>query len=551
MKPTSPQSHAPAPTPLAPRRSIRWRGLIIILALGATLLVVASMLLGDRGERTVATVYAVPALVMILTTIWGLVFSGARWLTRLAGLGAAAALACGAGALVRLDGFEGDMFPRLAWRSSPTREEVLEAFRDNGATPAPEVAARAAALALPDWPGFRGRGRDGVETDVRLSRDFAARPPRELWRHPVGLGWSSFVIAGDLCFTQEQIGAREAVVCYDVTSGAKLWEHLDEARFSEALGGDGPRSTPTLEGDRLYALGAAGNLDCLDAASGAPIWSANILADAGADNITWGMSASPLIAGDLVVVNPGGRNGKGVIAYERATGTIRWARGDEPASYAGLRLENILGKPQLILFDGAGLAGLRPDDGTEVWRYPWTNDPRVNAAQPIAPSVGPDGAPSEDLIFISSGYNVGSALLRIRADGERHSVEPVWRKDNFFKLKFNDAVLSNGVVYGLDEGLPSAIEIGTGKRLWKARADAGYGQLILLGDILVILSERGDLIFAEANSERWVEIHRTPALSAKTWNHPAYARGRLLVRNDREAVCYELALEYAAAPETR
>jgi outer membrane protein assembly factor BamB len=417
---------------------------------------------------------------------------------------------------------------------NPDPEALARQAKDEHSTNEAEIADDLKLDITPDdWPQFRNDDREGRDVTVQLDRDFDAHPPEEVWRIKVGLGWSSFAIVDDLCWTQEQVFDEELVVCYELETGQQVWSHADDARWSETMGGDGPRATPTIHEDRCYTQGATGILNCLNALTGEVIWSTNILEDAEADNISWAMAASPLIYEDKVIVNPGGKNGKGVIAYDKLTGEIIWAKGDHPASYAGLHLTEMHGEPQLVLFDGDGVAGIDPEDGTEHWRYEWTNGPQVNAVQPIILGYQ---------VMISSGYNVGSGLLNVTRDEDGWSVEPEWITKNRFRLKFSDGVFKDGFVYGLDENLMSCIEFQTGKRQWRARSNTGYGQLILLGDLLTIITEQGDLVFAEATPEEWKELFRMPALPGKTWNNPAYARGDLLLRNDQEAVCYRLKL---------
>lgn len=513
---------------------IKFTWLIVFLVLCLGLFVGIGFIEPMEGAHTFLRTFVVLPLTLLLTMIWWSFLSGVKTRDRLAGLGVVLLLGGSVAACVRDVDFEGDMLPIVRWRWQPDAETLARQAKLEQAGNEVEIAADLKlAITEDDWPQFRNDDREGRDMTVQLDRDFAANPPEELWRIKVGLGWSSFAIVDDFCWTQEQIDDRELVVCYELETGKQVWSHADEARWSETMGGDGPRATPTIHEGKCYTQGATGILNCLDALTGEVIWSRNILEDAGAKNIQWAMSASPLIYEDKVIVNPGGQNGKGVIAYDKRNGEIIWAKGDHPASYAGLRVAEMHGEPQLILFDGDGVAGLDPQDGAEYWRYEWTNGPKVNAAQPIVLGYQ---------ILISSGYNTGSALLNVSREEEKWSVEPEWIAKNRFRLKFSDGVLKDGFVYGLDEDLMSCIEFQSGKRQWRARSNTGYGQLILLGDLLTIITEQGDLVFAEATPEKWTELFRMPALPGKTWNNPAYSRGYLLVRNDREAVCYRLKL---------
>jgi outer membrane protein assembly factor BamB len=244
------------------------------------------------------------------------------------------------------------------------------------------------------------------------------------------------------------------------------------------------------------------------------------------------MSGSPLVHGELVIVNPGGESGKGVIAYDRLTGKIRWAVGDEPAGYAGARVETIQGVEQLLVFDGTGLSAYDPTKGTELWRFgPWENGPQINVAQPIVRD--------ERRIFISSGYQVGSTLLNVEQVDKKWRVSQTWETPNKFKLKFNDGVYHDGHVYGLDEGILACIDYETGKRRWKG-GRFGYGQLLLVGDRLLVLTETGEVVLVKASPDKLTVVTRIQAIEGKTWNYPAIAGGRLYVRNGAEAACFDL-----------
>jgi outer membrane protein assembly factor BamB len=523
-------------------RPIRWRPGVILLLLAPICLVGAWFLAGavTDGDRTLQMVALIATLAgaVLLQAIWWLGFARLTWRGKALGVLGVAAIAGIAAATVRIDGYRGEMMPILAFRWEPTPEERAIAYFRDARSDIDRSSDAVVTIAADDWPQYRGPDREGVVPEAQIRTDWDRQPPRTVWRQPIGLGWSSFAVVGDRLYTQEQRGGEEAVVCYDAATGAQIWIHTDRARFSETLGGDGPRATPTVTNDAVYALGATGLLNCLDPVTGSRLWQREILADAGGGervrNLEWGMAGSPLVWEGRVYVVPGGGKGQGVIAYEAATGEKVWASGDAMASYAAPRIETIGGVPHLIVFDAEGLKGYDPATGDLLWTYgPWTNQPKVNAAQPIV---------RDDRIFISSGYAVGSALLQISREGDAWKVEEVWRNNNEFKLKFNDAVLHDGHLYGIDEGILACYEFETGKRKWK-NGRYRYGQLVLLGETLVILAEDGTLAAVKASPEAFEELARVPVLDVKTWNHPAYARGFLYVRNDREAACLDLRIE--------
>jgi len=499
----------------------------------------------DESTFSFLSVYLLLPLTLVLTLFWWCFLSGVSWRAWFVGLVGVAIAGVGLAASVRVESFEGDMFPRLAWRWNPTSEDLARAEKQSRTKSDLEVSDRDLVISADDWPEFRNDDREGRVLNVQLDRDFAEHPPEELWRIKVGLGWSSFAIVDDLCWTQEQLGDEELVVCYELETGKEVWTHADKTRWSEPVGGDGPRGTPTIFDGKAYTLGGTGLLNCLDALTGETIWQRDILEDAGADNVQWAMSGSPLVIDNQVIVNAGisqtelekpvaeRKPGRAVIAYDRETGEIIWAKGKYPASYAGVRVAEFGSERSLLVFDGHGVAGVDPADGRELWRFEWSNMPKVNAVQPIARG---------NQVFISSSYNKGSVLLNVNHTGDEWNVEPEWQKKNFFKLKFNDGVYKDGYIYGLDETLMSCIEMESGRRQWKARSETGFGQLILVGETLVIITEQGELVFADANPEEWRELYRLPVMEGKTWNNPAFARGYLIVRNYEEAVCLKLKL---------
>ncbi len=524
-------------------RCFRWRTGLAIVVLGGLTQTVVWNLAGS--DRTLQVLYSMPILsaTILLFVLWWLFISGLPWLSRFLGiLGVGAAV--GLWMLVfRFDGFWGDMIPRFMFRWQPTSLERAEqywayqlaqpAMIDLDSTSKAEQQSDPVPLPITDfdWPGFRGPNRDGVVKSGEIRRDWDRTPPKLLWRHPVGLGWSSFAVVGGLAFTQEQRRELECVVCYDFHTGRQLWVHSDIAQFTETLGGIGPRATPTVFDSRVYALGATGILNCLDSRRGSVVWRCNILQDAGADNLTWGMSGSPLVYGKVVVVSPGGP-GHTIVAYDRWTGEKLWAHGNRRAGYAAPRLAIIGGMRQILIFGGDGLSGHDPNTGGELWFFSWPHSEQINVAQPIVVD--------EVAICFGSGYGKGSALLDIVVDAHAWTIKktPRWTSKQL-KLKFNGPVAKDGYVYGLDEGILVCLNLATGKRQWK-RGRYGYGQLLLIGDVILVQSDTGEVVLVEANSERHRQIARFPAIKGKTWNHPVVTRGRLLVRNAQEAACYDL-----------
>jgi outer membrane protein assembly factor BamB len=401
---------------------------------------------------------------------------------------------------------------------------------------AAEVAAQpaAAAPAAPSarrnyWTQFRGPARDGRYDERPVKTNWEGGLPL-LWKQPSGGGYASFSVADGVAYTIEQRRRQEVVAAYNVETGRELWTHAWDALYTDSTG-DGPRATPTWHEGRLYALGAQGELRCLDARTGKLIWSKNILKENGASNIQWGMAASPLVVGDKVVVMPGGSNGKSVVAYNARTGAHAWGALDDAASYTSPMLVTLAGRRQVLVVTGRNIAGLAPENGAVLWVYPWSNSSGINVAQPLV--VGPNR------LFISAGYGKGAALVEVGGAGDKLSAAAVWERPSM-KNKFNSSVLHEGHVYGLDENMLTSVEIATGQQKWKARG-YGYGQVVLASGHLIVTTEEGEIALVRATPAGHTELARFPALEGRTWNVPAISNGRLLVRNATQMACYKLA----------
>ena len=414
---------------------------------------------------------------------------------------------------------------RVTAEAHPTRRD-LEAEMGSMARPA-----AVAEDPSPEnyWIDYRGPGRAGIYDQTPINTDWPPDGPPELWRQEVGGGYASMVVADSLVFTIEQRRDREVVAAYGLMDGKQVWEHSWQSRFSESMGGDGPRATPTWDDGRLYALGANGDLVCLRAADGILQWNRNILKDAGASNLTWGMAAAPLVVDDLLIALPGGR-GRSVIAYDKLTGEIRWSALADKAGYVSPQVATLAGERQLLIVSGTRVLGASLEDGSLLWSRDWETSYDANCAQPLIVD--------ENHVFVSSGYGHGATLLEVFSGEDGLAVKEVWFNRNM-KNKFNPSVLVDGVVYGLDEGILAAIDVRTGERLWK-QGRYRYGQLIYASGHLIIVSEEGDLALVRATPDEYSELVRFESIPGKTWNVPAMAEGLLLVRNQTEMVAYDL-----------
>ncbi len=473
---------------------------------------------------------AVVMLAVLLGVIWFLFLTRVAWRRRVIGAGVLALAVFGFTKLLRVDGtVDGTGLPKLAWSwtpAHPARREALPVAAVTGNAP-PSTAWESAT----DVPQFFGPKRDGVVRGTKLARDWNSSPPRQLWRQPIGAGWSAFAVVGGRAFTQEQRGEDEAVTCYDVLTGRLLWTHTNAARFQQWQSGEGPRATPTVQDGRVFAIGATGILDCLEASTGQRVWSREVLRENKLANLIWGVSASPLVFDDTVVVTGGLTNGPTVLAFRRTDGEPLWHSGTDKASYASPILTTLAGRRVILSFNAASLTAHDPATGELLLNRPWTDDKWPKAAQPVV--IG------ENRVFVSAGYGAGCELLEVKTgqDGKLAATS-VW-KNLRMKTQFNSAAARDGFLYGLDDGLLACVDLATGERKWKD-GRYGSGQTLVVDDLVIIQSEPGAVILAEAKPDGFRELGRIPALSAKTWNHPTLAGRYLLVRNSEEMAGYEL-----------
>lgn len=490
--------------------------------------------------------YSLP-LVSVLCVAWLVLSRFLYWPARRAGLVIALLVGWGYLTLVRVDGVTGMLSSemRFRWQPTPEQQFLAQSRIAPSATPgSDEIASTETMTVAPaDWPSFRGPDRDSRLPGVKIPTDWNERPPRAVWRHRVGPGWSSFAVIGNRVYTQEQRGDEEAVICYDALTGKERWIHQNPARFTETISGPGPRGTPTFDRSRIYALGAAGALNCLDAVSGREIWKRNIVADSGATVPTWGFSASPLVVDGIVTVFAGGPKGKAVVAYRADTGELAWSAGEGKLSYCSLQLAEFDGIKQFLVTSDAGATGFEPQTGEVLWHHDWPVEGLARCTQPAVV----DGSD----VLIGTGFGFGLRRVQIRREGDKWTAKEAWTS-RAIKPYFNDLVIHNDHAYGFDSNIFMCVDLtqkGQGK--WKARG-YGNGQVLLLPDqnLLLILSETGEVALVEATADGHKEHCRFQAIEGKTWNHPVLSHGRLFVRNGEEAACYELVAETEPAAES-
>jgi hypothetical protein len=484
--------------------------------------------------------------------------------TRRASMALAILVACGVFTLLRTGGITGAGDSDLHWRWTPSPEErLLAEANDAPALPAsqptatvaeplterseeelsvpasvadaeaPEKSAETATAVVEppaEWPGFRGGGRDGVVRGVRIETDWAKSPPVQIWRRPIGPGWSSFAVQGDYLYTQEQRGDEEIVACYRVSTGEPVWWHRDPARFWESNGGAGPRATPTLSNGRVYSFGATGILNALDAASGAVVWSHNVAEETSTEVPGWGFASSPLVVDDVVIVAADAT----LVAYDLASGRQRWVGPVHRGSYSSPHRVSIDGVEQVLLLGGSGATSVAPASGTVLWEHSW---PGVTIVQPALMADG-------NVVINSGGTGtggLGTRRLNIAHGPGGWSIEERWTS-NGLKPYFNDFVIHKGHAFGFDGSILASIDLTDGRRTWKG-GRYGNGQIVVLSDqdLLLVLAEEGDLALVSATPYQFKEIARVPALTGKTWNHPVVVGDILLVRNGEEMAAFRLA----------
>lgn len=540
------------PDPIAPRqRGPRlWPLVLLVLVVGGYLVNVW-FLRDSTGQDRAMETGATAILSIFFLVIWLALFSRLSWRFRISGLVLIFALVAGAAFTLDIDTVTGDLvpIPKFRWTEEPgdrlEHTDKMSIAHSVAPTPA-------------DYPGFLGANRDARIPEAQLSRDWTTQPPRELWRRPVGASYSAFAVVGDLAVTQEQRGPQEMVVAYDLRNGNEIWRHGDTERYENPAGGVGPRATPTVDRDLVYALGAEGLLNCLDLATGKRIWFRKVLEDCARASLPWGCSSSPLVWGDHVIVASGqiplfdsddessteegsedptpavtlSSSSATVIAYQRETGEIVWRSGWDSAGYSSPQVRTLCGVDQLLLFNQTSASAHDPSSGTILWEHPWSaNQPNVCQPLPLG----------DDELLISSGYGIGSKALEIEKTGDRYSATVRWETPRL-KAKFTNLVLHEGFVYGLDDGTLTCLDPREGQRKWK-RGRYGHGQVLLAGDLLLLQAESGALVLLEPNPEAHVELATVEVLSGKTWNHPVLCGSILLVRNHVEAACYELPMD--------
>lgn len=439
-------------------------------------------------------------------------------------------------------------------------EEVRTLASDEG-----QGNGEAALAGEPEWPGFLGPNRDGVTVDPGLATDWEASPPELLWKRDVGEGWSSFAVWGNRFYTQEQRGPKEYVACYDLAAGEPVWAAFRETRHAEALGGVGPRATPTIADGKVYAAGATGFLLCLDALTGAEVWSVNVRKIVGISDaedvaaVSWGRAASPLVVDGKVYIPGGGRAGERalLLCLDAATGRVLWKGGDDQISYVSPSLAVIDDMRQVLAVGENAVYGFEADGGKLLWQQPWRGSSSGDA------TCSQPHLLSSQRVMISKGYGYGALCFRVAKVGgfrvakvegtEDWIADPIWANKRVLGTKFTNFVVRDGHAYGLSDGVLQCVAIEDGEEVWRD-GRYGHGQILLAGDLpgvageqtgglLLVQGEQGEIAAVEATPDEFRELGRFQALEGKTWNNPVLVGDRLLVRNSAEMAAYRMPLK--------
>ena len=502
-------------------KGIRLWPLIIIVSLA--ILAAGFVWLMDAAHRQnkVALTVILLTITFLLLITWLLGFSGLALRVRFISFGIILLGIVAFISLFRFDLFSGDLIPKFEWRwRGETQRSVGTTYTQD-----------ADQNLLTDYPQFLGPDRNATITGIELDTDWENNLPELVWRIPVGAGWSGFAIVGSSAITQEQENDWEKVVCYDLHTGQEKWTHRDHARYYTVFGGLGPRATPTIDGDRVYTVGGTGIPNCLDFETGKQLWSTNIFDENSASAPPWGVSVSPLVYNNFVIVSAGG-----AVAYHKDSGEIAWTGHRVQSAYSSPVLLTLGGVDQVVLFDDGLVTSHEPNTGKLLWKQPWQAAGVECVVQPIPLP--------EDKLLVSTAYGIGAKLFQITKGNlsSDFNVNMIW-KTIYLKAKFTTIIYYKDYLYALDDGIFVCIDPDDGSRQWK-KGRYGHGQTLLISDVLLVLTESGKVVLLEPNPEAHIELGQFSALTTgQTWNTPALAGNFLLVRNNREAACYRLPLK--------
>ena len=386
-----------------------------------------------------------------------------------------------------------------------------------------------------DWPQWHGPHRDGISTETGWSTSWPKEGLKTVWKAEVGTGYGTVSVSNGRLYVQGNTSDQDTVYCFDATTGKEVWKYTYPCPAKDPNGYHGIRSTPTVEGGNVYTTSRQGDLFCLDAAKGGVKWSKNFTKDFGGKVPTWGFAISPLVEGELLIVEPGGP-GAAVVALKKESGEVVWKAGADPAGYSSPVVFELKGERGVAVFAAKTLVGRSVKDGKELWRYPWKTSYDVNAATPLV-----DGT----RVFISSGYGSGCALIDVGVT----PVKEIWRNKNM-RNHVNSCVLWKGFIYGFDDEKLRCLDAATGAVKW-TEDKYGKGSVSIADGKLLLYSEKGQLGLATPSADGYKELAFVPALTVKakypggaqtpTWAVPVLANGKIYCRSQDDLVCLDVA----------
>ena len=532
-------SAQPLPLPL-------WLKGLLLLGLAAVLFLQLGPYSSDQGVNN-ALSYPVGALPVGALLLWWTLFSRRAALPRLA----PAAVLFTAGftglTLFEFTGFTGTMVPTFRSRARAIPEPVLD---DLAGLEGPDGQTREpidlTLTSASDFPGFLGPQRDGSVRGVRLARSWSESPPVELWRRPVGAGWSGFASVNGVAVTLEQREGSQVAVAYGVADGEVLWSNAWQGRFDHLLGGLGPRSTPTVAEGQVILLGAHGRLRSLSGETGQVSWEVDLLEAFGitpedeSGTIQYGRSNSPLVLGDQVIVPVGGPTEgpqHGLVSFDLETGNVNWKGPAYQPSFASPTVARLLGEEVLLVVNEDTVTAHRIADGTLLWEHPWPGVTSANAN--VSQAHGLEG----DRVLVSKGYGQGSEMFQVyRDDQGQQRTRTLWASRRALRTKLTNLVRHGEYAYGLSDGILECVELSSGERIWRS-GRYGHGQILLVEDLLLVMGEMGTLYLVEPDPETPdLVLGELDLLEGKCWNHLCVTGNVALLRSDTEAVALELPL---------
>lgn len=381
-----------------------------------------------------------------------------------------------------------------------------------------------------DWPQFRGSSRDGISPETGLLDTWPATGPREVWRHAIGEGYSGITVVGDRIYTMYAHGEGESAIeraaAFDATSGKELWHTVIGAKVETEFG-NGPRATPTVDGDVVFVLGADGNLAALSRTDGTAHWQIDLKEAFGANRPHWGFSTSPIVDGDTLILEAGGTEERSYVGLDKKTGDLQWNLGEGGAGYNSAIPVEMGGKRRLVYVAGTKVRCIDPEGGL-IWEHDWP----AGETHAVPIFVPPNH------LFASGAQGVGAKLFRVFEAGDEVKVEEVWSNDTM-KNHFNASILHDGVLYGFDNATFKAMDVMTGKVLW-AKRGLGKGSLVMADGDLFVLSDRGKLMLVEPSKDGFEEKGSVQAVEGRAWTAPSVAGGRIYIRNHDEIVAYDI-----------